>query len=326
MLTGWEAAPEAVRSPPARRDLLSSDELRALSRRSGLRATAAIARQWAVIVATVVVVSRIGTWWAYLIGIVVVATRQHGLATLVHDGAHHLLYRNHRANDVASDVLLAFPLYVSTRLYRRHHLVHHRLLNTPEDPDLDVVSVTRTRRDWVLIALGDLTGINLVKVVGTAGEFSMLALLGKGGREARAWLGRGQLVGFAVYLAALVTVIVLTGTWHLYLLLWIVPSLTVLNFIFRLRSVAEHVACATDEEFNASRTVLANVVERWLFAPCNINYHLEHHLFPGVPHHNLRRLRRRLVQNPDYGRRGTTCTSYVFGADSVLAAVLRAGS
>lgn len=324
--TGWEDERRDAVAPVLRRSLLPAAELRAMSTRSGVRATLAITRQWVIIGVTVLVVSRVGAWWAYAPGAVVIATRQHGLATLMHDGAHHLLYRNRKLNDVVSDIFLAFPLFVSTRLYRRHHLVHHRQLNTTADPDLDVVSVLRTPRDWAMITIGDLTGINLVKVVGTAGEFSVLALIGRGARDTRAWLGRAQIAGFGVFVASLVTVLVITGTWWLYLMLWLVPSLTVLNFIFRVRSIAEHVACTNSDELDASRTVLANVLELWLFAPCNINYHLEHHLFPGVPHYNLRRLRRQLASDPEYQRRGTTCTSYVFGSDSVLASVLQAGA
>lgn len=326
--SGVERAP----TPVARRSLMPSEELRRLTARSATRATLAIVRQWAIVAVAVALAARTGTWWSYAAGIVVVATRQHALAVLVHDGAHHLLYRNARWNDVVSDVALAFPLFVSTRLYRRQHLVHHRLLNTDGDPDLDLVSATRTPREWMLIALGDVTGANLVltrlgvvDVVGTAGQSSFVAALGKRGRETRAWLGRGQLVGFGAFAAASALALTLTGAWKLYLLLWALPAMTVLNLVFRLRGVAEHVACESTDELNGSRTVLAPLPERWLLAPCNINYHLEHHLFPGVPHFNLRRLYRRLAVDDEYRGRATTSRSYVLGPRSVLAEVVRAG-
>ena len=36
-----------------------------------------------------------------------------------------------------------------------------------------------------------------------------------------------------------------------------------------------------------TRTTYANWLEKLLFAPNNVNYHLEHHLMMGVPSYNL---------------------------------------
>ena len=51
---------------------------------------------------------------------------------------------------------------------------------------------------------------------------------------------------------------------------------------------------------NESRTVLAPVWEIWLIAPWGLNYHLEHHLFPGVPCFRLGELHRLLMTREPY--------------------------
>ena len=49
----------------------------------------------------------------------------------------------------------------------------------------------------------------------------------------------------------------------------------------------------TDEMKN-TRTTTARWWERLLIAPNCVNFHLEHHLLPTVPHYNLRRMHRML--------------------------------
>ncbi|MBM2841879.1 MAG: fatty acid desaturase, partial [Bacteroidetes bacterium] len=60
------------------------------------------------------------------------------------------------------------------------------------------------------------------------------------------------------------------------------------------------------------------------FLMCNINYHLEHHLYPGVPWYNLPKLHRLLQQ--DYRKAGSSVyTSYtIFMLDTFRA--IKAGA
>ncbi|MBT0773331.1 fatty acid desaturase family protein [Kineosporia sp. J2-2] len=297
--------------------ILGRDELRDLSRRRPLRAAGTIAWQWAVILAAAGTAVWWGHWYGYLIALVVIATRQHALAVLMHDGAHRSLFAHRALNDLVSDLLLAFPLFVSTSLYRRHHLDHHRYLNTERDPDLDTAALAHTSQDWARLFAGDVTGVNLLKTVDTLDQFSLLPVL-RGDRTVALAMGRGRRNLFVGHLLALAAVLTLTGSWISYLLLWILPSLTALSMILRLRAVAEHVGCDPDGGIGGTRTVLANPVERLLFSPCRINYHLAHHLYPSVPFYNLGLLHRRLMQNQDVRERARIARSYLFGRASVL--------
>ena len=67
--------------------------------------------------------------------------------------------------------------------------------------------------------------------------------------------------------------------------------------VARLRQIAEHAAVPDannpDPRFN-TRTVDAPNWQRFLMAPHFVNYHLEHHLLPGVPCYRLPQFRKLL--------------------------------
>jgi fatty acid desaturase len=76
-----------------------------------------------------------------------------------------------------------------------------------------------------------------------------------------------------------------------YLVLWVLPLVTVVQAILRLRAIAEHGA-TTDfsSPLTAARTNLGPAWLRWLLFPHNVNFHIEHHLYASVPMYNLPRL------------------------------------
>src|SRR5207244_2514553 len=88
--------------------------------------------------------------------------------------------------------------------------------------------------------------------------------------------------------------------WFYFLVLWLIPEFTVLTAIFRIRNLSEHYGVGSTHELNESRNVLPAWWERMLIAPCNVNFHLDHHLFPSVPWYNLPRLHRVLMQQKPY--------------------------
>jgi fatty acid desaturase len=94
------------------------------------------------------------------------------------------------------------------------------------------------------------------------------------------------------------------GGWQgvaMYLLLWIVPLVTVLQPILRLRAICEHGAVPDlSSPLTAARTNRTwgrpvNWLARFFLFPHHVNYHLEHHLYPAVPHYRLPQLHRILA-------------------------------
>ena len=80
----------------------------------------------------------------------------------------------------------------------------------------------------------------------------------------------------------------LSGYLVQYLVLWVLPLVTVVQAILRLRAIAEHGA-TTDfsSPLTAARTNVAPAWLEWLIFPHQVNYHIEHHLYASVPHYHL---------------------------------------
>ncbi len=81
-----------------------------------------------------------------------------------------------------------------------------------------------------------------------------------------------------------------------YLVLWILPLVSVVQAILRLRAIAEHGATVDfSSPLTAARTNLVPAWLGWLLFPHHVNYHIEHHLYASVPQYNLPELHRELA-------------------------------
>jgi len=93
------------------------------------------------------------------------------------------------------------------------------------------------------------------------------------------------------------------GVWWAYPLLWLLPLVTWMMVITRIRNIAEHaVVPDSADPLRNTRTTHANLLERLFIAPYYVNYHLEHHLLFYVPCYNLPRVHRLLSASRHAGR------------------------
>src|SRR6266403_445901 len=89
--------------------LLDRETLGQLSRGSTTRWVLAAACEWGTILALMWLCD---TWphpLLWVTAIILIGSRQHALAVLVHDGAHFLVNRSRRCNDRLSNYLAAYP-------------------------------------------------------------------------------------------------------------------------------------------------------------------------------------------------------------------------
>ncbi|HYF18976.1 MAG TPA: fatty acid desaturase family protein [Ramlibacter sp.] len=301
----------ATRTAQARR-LLTPQELAPLTRLSTGRSLLAVGQTFGIIAAAVALA--ILTWpspWM-LASIVAIGIAQHGLFILAHEAAHYRLLPNRVANDLLGRAI-GMAGGVSMCTYRVTHRLHHNNLYTDEDPDTAIHGGYPRGRAYLWKRLArDVAGLNAWKTfayffgapalnVETNREIRPLddtsPELRAAGRRDRLWV-----VGFHV--AAPVLALVLGGLQGLvmYAVLWVLPLVTVLQPILRLRAIAEHGA-VTDlgSPLTAARTnrtwgSAANRLAGALLFPHHVNYHLEHHLYPAVPHYHLPALHRLLRQ------------------------------
>src|SRR5699024_8134594 len=95
----------------------------------------------------------------FLIAILLIGSRQLGLAILMHDAAHNALFASRRVNDWVGQWLCARPVGADLPSYRHYHLTHHRYVQTEKDPDLRLSRpFPTTRASLIRKFTRDLTG------------------------------------------------------------------------------------------------------------------------------------------------------------------------
>ena len=226
-------------------------------------------------------VVRFPLWPVKVAGYFVIGAAIHALAILMHEAIHGNLFR--RAGlDRWAGFILGAPALFSATAYKTVHALHHRHNRGSEDPD-EFTNLTRRPRllstafyCWGLFGLA----AYLIHV-------PVMALL-RGNRRQR----RTVLLEYALLLAVYGGVV--AGVHHLgrpdlLVHLWVIPML-VAAVLGNVRGWAEHTMTPRDHPLTQTRTVTSNRLVSLLM--CNLNYHLEHHLYPGVPWYHLPKVHR----------------------------------
>ncbi|WP_297491132.1 fatty acid desaturase [Acidocella sp.] len=300
---------------------------RGLSGLDARRSVAVLAAQWGVILGVIALAMHAGHgplhWLAAVFAIVVVAGRQQALATLMHDAAHYRLFQNRLLNDTASDLLCALPLGLVTSRYRTTHLQHHIDPRGVSDPDWTTMQANPREWGWPKTARG-----RNVSLMRDALGLGILAFT----QQWKAWLPQTNFFGRAVspepfsratklriigfYAMVLVAAFGL-HLWPEILLYWLLPMATIGHLFFHIRTIAEHMACGEGSGMAYTRNVEAPLFERLLMSPLNVNHHLTHHIFPGVPWYNLAKLSRLLHADAEFAAAAYVSPNYL-GRDGVL--------
>jgi beta-carotene hydroxylase len=221
-----------------------------------------------------VVVAWLGWWWLtplVVFGIFV------AVVTATHDVVHRTLGLGDRASD-AWLFLSGLVLLESGHAYRMTHRQHHRTFPSPEDPEGYPANLT--------FAGAVLYGpVFLVRL--WAWSFA------RADRRTRAWL-------VVEALAPVAAVVGGVALWPVtpYLLAYAVMAI-VGSWVYPLLTVYLPHHDYGDEPLSQTRTLRGRLVPAVFL---ELTYHLEHHLYPQVPSHNLPELARRL--EPFFARAG----------------------
>jgi fatty acid desaturase len=203
----------------------------------------------------------------------------HALGIVMHEAIHGNLFRR-RSLDRWAAFLAGLPGLVSGTAYRVSHLAHHRHNRSELDPD-EFAHIFRGRRVqsvafWVWAVLG--LPIFIVHVAVSA--------MKRGTRGDR----RAVVFEYAIILAVHATIWFLlarSGRLEIILWAWALP-LASTWVIVSLRGWSEHMLTRPEHPLTRTRTITSNRLMSFLML--NLNYHLDHHLFPGVPWYNLPKL------------------------------------
>jgi fatty acid desaturase len=199
-----------------------------------------------------------------------------GNGAIVHETAHHHLFKSARMNHIVGAVGGAAVL-LPWGVYRPYHLSHHRYTVAIEDPEGPPLRF-HSRLEYPLLALGGLAF--LVRLNG----YGIGTALG----HSPPWLRtpaqrRGAVVDTVVCIAVLgLAVVAALRNPGLLAAVWLIPWLIALVAIVPLVLVTEHYGATvgTVEAAENTRTVMSNRLVRWVY--WNNNFHMAHHQLPTV--------------------------------------------
>jgi len=300
------AAPAPARGEEFRDDVrraLPAEIVQRLTAISASRSAWAVAQELLVLVGLIAASLYWWTPWVVIPCVVLIGTRQHALFVLAHDAAHYRLFAPRWLNDLVGRLCAALP-GLSMCTYRIIHRLHHNNLYGPLDPDTALHGgYPRGRAYLAMKLLKDLAGLTAWKTyryflggapaLNTETQVAVRPLADTSPRL-RAEANADRRIVIGAHLAAL-PIAAASGTLLEYLLQWIVPLVTVVQAILRLRAICEHGA-TTDfsSPLTAARTNTCPSWLAWLLFPHNVNHHIEHHLYASVPHYNLPELHREM--------------------------------
>jgi fatty acid desaturase len=296
-----------VGAPRSAREALQSgaislDALRAAHRMRDRRSALDVVVTIASFIAVPVLFGALPRWWTVVILALIAIRNFNCAAQLVHESDHGTLFRDPRWNQAFGN-LFAYLLGYTRSGHRTAHMDHHLYLNTDRDPDIIFSQPNASAAAMLKGLIGDLFFLSAVKRLLQYSQSDRATYSVSPWRRLtpRYFLQMaGSMVPVAVTQVVLLTVFTLAGGLWAYLLLHVLPIMTLYPLQIRVRSIAEHgfevgYQPTSAQEAWMTRTSRLNVLERIIVAPFGQYLHYEHHVFPSIPNYNLPRVHRLLV-------------------------------
>ncbi len=282
---------------------IDKETIRGLAARSDLWGAWLTFHVWATIILSGAIFVIWPTALTLILAFLLIGSRQHGMAILMHDAAHGALFKTKALNEFVGHYLLALPFGGHLLQYRRYHLQHHKHAQRPEDPDLPLsakfpVSKASLRRKL----LRDITGWTAIRLrIGTLMMMRRQSAENvteeEGSIEAKSdVLAPASIWPTVIANGVIFAILAALGLWWAYIALWLLPLLTWFQLVLRIRNISEHAMTSRDDNpLTHARTTQTNFLSRIFLAPYWVNYHVEHHAYMYVPCYRLPAIHREFV-------------------------------
>lgn len=270
--------------------MLTNEELRTFSKVDDWRGWFWTAFTWALIGVTFTALVWIPHPATYALCFVLMARHQLSLAILMHDAAHRRIFNNLALNDYAAQFFFASPILFSLNSYRVFHLKHHQDPLAPDDPDLSLIGgYPIPKMSLARKLLRDASGISYFKFIG----YFISKSRTQQGRKVKS---DGKRVGPSF--TEVVLMILFTNSFLFlslyasghpayYFVFWLLPAVTALQVLLRIRGIAEHAGYQQNPDQRMNARTVVNPVQAFFFAPNRVNFHIEHHVYPSIPWYYL---------------------------------------
>lgn len=290
-------------------------------RKSNLRGLFYLLNNWIAILIFLMLPGIWFNWFTVLISVIVLGGRQLGLAILMHDCAHRSLFASKKLNDFIGKWFCGAPILVSLSGYRDYHLRHHSFTGRSQDPDRsNYVRYPVSKKSMFRKLMRDATGITGIKLTYFMIKMNLgLADYDLSYKSESAHISTQSLVvnflknilpTVLVHIPLFLTLYSL-GFGYCWLL-WPLSWISSYMIFSRIRNAAEHAMVPnlnSQDPLDNTRTVLAGWIGRLTVAPNFVNYHLEHHLLPGVPGFQLPHIHKMLARSKEY-QHAEVCRGY----------------
>lgn len=243
-------------------------------------------RDWGVVVVALAMTVCWPNLPVAIVAVIIIATRQHAMLVLYHDGVHGLIARPRRLNDFIVNLAIGVPLLLPVHLYRALHQRHHQCLGSVDDPErsllyrdqawnyrpLPTLPLLRQMAGDLLAWNAIIMAIHYVRGTRKGGVLMLprsawhaellIQCAGFYGAVVLVWLRWPEAVAHAV-------------------LIWFIAYFTLTQMLQKIRSFAEHTT--EEREYSLSCSWSPGILGRLTIWPYHINYHREHHARPDVP-------------------------------------------
>jgi len=231
------------------------------------------------------------TWWtAYIIAILIIASRLRAFENLVHEASHNNLFSVARFHD-RLEFLFAFPVFRVLKIYRTQHIDHHKYIG---DPVLDA-DITRMMHYglvsdkpldarkfyWLLYGFPFTGWLHYEYMITTFAEF---------------WMTPTSYPSKILYWFTVLAAVHFYDIWGDFFHYFVVPWILILPITRWWAEMSEHLGLNMTDHFGNSRTN-DGFWQRWWIHPLNDGLHAAHHLNSQIPFHRLRDAHDDLMQN-----------------------------
>ena len=280
----------------------TSNEIRPLAQRSNLIGGLLVFHCFCTIALAIFIFSLWSNFFTFILAVMIIGSRQLGLAILMHDGAHRALFANDFLNEKVGYWVCGAPILADMFAYRHYHLMHHKHTQTDKDPDLNLSKPFPTSiRSIIRRIFRDITGQTGIKSIYNQVRTSFKLAFDDDAIDSlnkQPQSFKGNSISEPIVANIVLFVIMwVAGAWWWWFAFWLLPLATWFQLVVRIRSMAEHAATDfSDNELQNVRTTYANPLIRIFLAPYWVNYHLEHHLIMHVPCWRLKKVHSLLLE------------------------------
>ena len=236
----------------------------------------------------------------YILAFFIVGARAQALYILQHECMHWLLFSNRKLNDFFG-MLISGSIGTVLLTGRVYHFKHHRELGQLSDPNeifhgtSDKMPGAQALKYFASQLLGGRIFRSLVGILFKSekgNKNSNLSVIDKMKKD---------LVAICVCQSIILIIFLTFSSFWAYVLLFLLPIVTLTAFFETVRSFSEHVLPSGCSNNPAEELRLfymkSNFVETFFISQFNFNYHHLHHTYPNVVTFKLKKLHNFLQEN-----------------------------